>query len=148
MKPLLASTVLSGMLLVAGCVSVPAGPSVLALPGTGKTFDQFRADDAECRNYAQVQTGGTTANQSANAAALKSAAVGTAVGAVAGAAIGGHEGAGVGAGSGLLIGSMAGADAAESSARGTQRHYDNAYVQCMYAKGEKVPVSGSGHFAP
>lgn len=120
----------------------------MALPGTGKSFDQFRADDIECRNYAQVQTGGTTANQSANDAALKSAVVGTAVGAVAGAAMGGHEGAGVGAGTGLLVGSMAGAGAAESSAGGTQRQYDNAYIQCMYAKGEKVPVSGSVHFAP
>lgn len=142
MKLLIVSTALSGMLLLAGCVSVPTGPSVMALPGTGKNFDQFRADDAECRNYAQVQTGGTTANQSANDAGMRSAAVGTAVGAVAGAAIGGHEGAGVGAGTGLLVGSMAGAGAAESSARGTQQQYDNAYIQCMYAKGEKVPVPG------
>jgi DNA/RNA endonuclease G (NUC1) len=24
----------------------------------------------------------------------------------------------------------------------TQQYYDNAYIQCMYAKGHQVPVSG------
>ncbi len=142
MKPIIAATVLP-VLVLAGCASIPTGPSVMALPGTGKSFDQFRFDDVECRNYAQMQIGGTTANQSANNAAVNSAVVGTAVGALAGAAIGGQEGAGVGAGTGLLFGTMSGAGAAESSGRGTQRHYDNAYVQCMYAKGQRVPVSGS-----
>ena len=133
---------LSAALLLGACASVPTGPSVMALPGTGKNFDQFRYDDASCRDYAQVQTGGT-ANQSANDAGIKSAAIGTAVGAVAGAALGGHEGAGAGAATGLIVGSMAGAGAAEQSAYGTQRQYDNAYIQCMYAKGEKVPVPAS-----
>ena len=27
------------------CVSIPSGPSIMALPGSGKTFDQFRNDD-------------------------------------------------------------------------------------------------------
>lgn len=143
MKSIFIAAALSGLLLLAGCASVPDGPSVMSLPGTGKSFDQFRFDDAECRNYAQAQIGGATANQSADNAAVKSAVVGTAIGAAAGAAMGGHEGAGVGAGAGLLMGSMAGAGAAEGSAYGTQRRYDNAYIQCMYAKGEKVPVSGA-----
>jgi hypothetical protein len=130
-------------MLISGCVSAPIGPSVMALPGTGKNFDQFRMDDAECRQYALRQVGGATADQAATDAGIRSAAVGTVVGAVAGAAIGGHEGTGAGAGTGLLVGSMAGAGAAQSSAYGNQRHYDNAYVQCMYAKGEQVPVSGT-----
>ncbi|MDP2825144.1 MAG: glycine zipper family protein [Sulfuritalea sp.] len=129
--------------LVAGCASVPTGPSVMALPGTGKNFEQFRSDDAECRRYAQYQVGGAGADQAAVDAGLRSAAVGTVVGAVAGAAIGGRDGAGVGAGTGLLVGSMAGTGAAQSSAWATQRNYDNAYVQCMYAKGEQVPVSAA-----
>ena len=136
MKPLDASlAVASALLLLAGCASAPTGPSVMALPGTGKSFEQFRGDDAECRQYAQNQLGGNDTD-----AGVRSAAVGTAVGAVAGAAIGGREGAGVGAGTGLVVGSMAGAGTAQSSAYGTQRRYDNAYVQCMYAKGERVPV--------
>ena len=130
------------LVLLAGCVSAPTGPSVMALPGTGKNFDQFRYDDAECRQYALSQSGGATANQAAVDAGVRSAAVGTVVGAVAGAAMGGHEGAGSGAGAGLIVGSMAGTGAAQSSAYGMQRSYDNAYIQCMYAKGEQVPTSG------
>lgn len=132
---------LAAALLLAGCASTPTGPSVMALPGTGKSFDQFRADDLDCRRYALQQIGGETAEQAGTHAAVRSAAVGTAVGAVAGAAIGGRDSAGAGAATGLIVGSMAGAGAAESSARGSQRQYDNAYVQCMYAKGELVPVS-------
>lgn len=133
----------AGALLLAGCVSVPTGPSVMALPGTGKSFDQFRSDDAECRQYAQYQIGGAGADQAGVDSGVRSAAVGTVVGALAGAAIGGHQGAGVGAGTGLLFGSVAGSGAAQNSERVTQRRYDNAYIQCMYAKGEQVPTSGS-----
>lgn len=130
------------LLLLAGCASVPTGPSVMALPGSGKNFDQFRADDADCRIYARQQVGGD-ANQAGVDAGVRSAALGTVVGAVAGAAIGGRQGAGVGAGTGLVVGSVAGSGAAQSSAYGSQRVYDNTYVQCMYAKGHKVPVSGT-----
>ena len=28
------------MLLLAGCVAVPSGPSIVVLPGTNKSFDQ------------------------------------------------------------------------------------------------------------
>ncbi|WP_310451757.1 hypothetical protein [Sulfuritalea sp.] len=128
------------LLLLAGCASVPSGPSVMALPGTGKNFEQFRVDDAACRDYARYQTGGASADRAAVDAGVRRAAVGTVVGAVAGAAIGGRDAAGVGAGTGLLIGSMAGIGAAQSSAHGTQRNYDNAYIQCMYGKGQRVPV--------
>lgn len=127
------------ILLLAGCVTAPTGPSVTVLPGSGKSFQQFRTDDADCRQYARQQTGG--ADRTGADAGVRSAAVGTVIGAVAGAAIGGHEGAGVGAGAGLVVGSMAGAGAAQSSAYGTQRDYDGAFIQCMYAKGHKVPVS-------
>lgn len=128
--------------MLGGCATVPTGPSVMVLPGTAKSFEQFRGDDAECRYYALESAGGTTANQAATDSAVRSAAVGTAVGAAAGAVIGGRGGAGVGAGAGLVVGSAAGADAARHSAYGSQRRYDNAYVQCMYAKGHRVPVHG------
>ena len=141
MKILLKVSVLIGVLFSAGCATVPTGPSVMALPGSGKDFDEFRRDDAECRHYAQYQVGGTTADQAAVDAGVRSALIGTVIGAAAGAALGGHHGAGVGAGTGLLVGSMAGAGAAQRSSYGTQRQYDNAYVQCMYSKGQRVPVS-------
>lgn len=135
--------VLSAALLLAGCASVPSGPSVMALPGSGKHFDQFRGDDAICRDYARQQIGGASPNQAGVDAGLRSAAVGTAVGAVAGAAIGGRNAVGVGAGTGLVVGSLAGTGAAHGSAHGAQQNYDNAYVQCMYGNGHRVPVPAS-----
>ncbi len=128
--------------LVSACAFVPSGPNVLALPGSGKTFDQFRADDASCRQYAFQQSGGVSAGQASSASALGSAAVGTALGAAAGAAINGGSGAAVGAGAGLLAGSVVGAGAAQGSAYEIQRRYDYAYLQCMYATGNRVPVPG------
>lgn len=142
-KGFLVMAPLLGLTVVAGCASVPTEPSVMALPGTGKSYEQFRYDDADCRSYAKARTG-----DPAGETGLRSAAVGTTVGAVAGAAIGGRQGAGVGAGTGLIVGSVAGAGAANSSTYGSQRYYDNVYVQCMYAKGHKVPVSGSLMQAP
>lgn len=133
---------LLGLLLVAGCATVPTGPSVMSLPGTGKSFDQFRIDDSDCRGYAYNQVGGATADRAATQSGITSAAVGTVVGAAAGAAIGGGRGAGIGAGSGLVVGSLAGTGAAQTSAYGSQRRYDHAYIQCMYAKGHRVPVYG------
>lgn len=130
------------ILIVTGCVSLPNGPSVMVLPGTGLSFEQFRNDDAICQQFAFSQVGGTTANQAAMNSGVTSAAVGTALGAAAGAAFGGGSGAAIGAGSGLLAGSIAGTGAASSSMYADQQRYDAAYIQCMYAKGHQVPVSG------
>lgn len=129
-------------LLVGACASTPTGPSVLVLPGSGKSFEVFRADDYECRQYASFQVNGTTPAQAGADAGVKSAAVGAAVGAVAGGLLGGHNGAGTGAGVGLIAGSVAGAGAANQTQRSSQQRYDFAFQQCMYAKGHKVPVEG------
>jgi len=129
-------------LLLAACASVPEGPSVMALPGTGKGAEQFRSDDAYCRQFSLQQSGGMSAEQRAVDSGVRSAAVGTLLGAAAGAAMGGHEGAGVGAGTGLVVGGLVGTEAAGHSAYATQQRYDIAYVQCMYDKGHRVPVSG------
>jgi outer membrane lipoprotein SlyB len=139
---------LGAVFLLAACVSAPEGPSVMVLPGSGKSFDQFRADDYECRQFARAQIGGTNAQQAATESGVKSAAVGAAVGAAAGALMGGHEGAGTGAGAGLAVGALAGTGAAQGSARTLQQRYDAGYVQCMYAKGHRVPVSGQLQQAP
>jgi len=136
-KIIAAALALSGLALVSGCATVPTAPSVMALPGSGKSFDTFRFDDGDCRNYASQQVGAVS-----NDPAVRNAVIGTAIGAVAGAAIGGHQGAGVGAGTGLLFGSAVGAGSQQDANRGSQRQYDGAYVQCMYAKGHKVPVAG------
>jgi len=139
---------ISAAVLLAGCTPrIPTGPSVMVLPGTGKDFEQFQYDDSICRDWALRQVGANSAQASADAA-VGSAAVGTLVGAAAGAAIGaasGHpgEGAAVGSGIGLLGGSAVGADRAERTQYGLQRRYDVAYMQCMYAKGNQVPMRGS-----
>jgi hypothetical protein len=54
----------------------------------------------------------------------------------------GGSGAAIGAGSGLLAGSLMSTSASGSSMSEVQQRYDVAYVQCMYAKGHQVPVSG------
>jgi hypothetical protein len=129
---------------LSACATIPTGPSVMALPGEGKSFDQFRMDDAVCRQFAYEQVGGAAGQQAAQESAVKSAVVGTALGAAAGAAIGsasGNMGAGaaIGAGTGLLVGSAAGSNYASASYYEAQRRYDNAYLQCMYAKGNQIP---------
>lgn len=129
-------------LLLGACATVPTGPSMMSLPGTGRQFDAFRADDASCRQFAYEQVGGVTADKAAANAAVGSAAVGTALGAAAGALIDGASGAGVGAGVGLLFGSLAGASMAQGAGFNAQRRYDASYFQCMYAKGHKIPVWG------
>jgi hypothetical protein len=83
----------TAVLAITGCASLPTGPNVMALPGTGVSFDPFRNDDTLCEQYASTQVGGGT---------------GTASG----------------------------------SEQEMQERYDVAYVQCMYAKGHRVPISG------
>lgn len=122
---------------LAACVTVPTGPSVMVLPGDGRTFDQFRYDEADCRNWAYGQTGSTEQAQADSVA--RSAILGTLIGAAAGAAIGGNSrGAGTGAAAGLAMGTVAGTGAANASGYSMQRRYDIAYQQCMYGKGHKV----------
>jgi len=132
--------------LVAGCVHVPAGPNVMAMPGRGKSFEAFDWDDRECRAYAASRVSPDT--RQANDSAVASAAVGTVVGAATGAAIGAAAGdpatgAAVGAGVGLLGGSAIAADQSNYGSWSIQRRYDVAYTQCMYAKGNRVPVPAS-----
>jgi hypothetical protein len=76
-----ASTVLVGFLVSACAVT---GPTVMVLPGQGRTFEQFQADDTTCRQIAAGQDDKTS-----------------------------------------------------------QSRYDMTYVQCMYAKGHRVPMVGA-----
>ena len=135
-------------LLLAACSTVPTGPSVMVLPSKSKSFDQFRADDAACRNFALQVIGGQSPSQAASNSGVTSAVVGTMVGAAAGAAIGGHDAAAVGAGTGLIIGSAAGTQSAYASGYEMQHRYDISYIQCMYSLGHQVPVSGRVYRQP
>ena len=147
MRRLLMFSLLVMVSSLAACATMPSGPSVMSLPGTGKSFEHFRIDDAVCRQFAYEQVGGATGQQAAQDAAVKSAVVGTLLGAAAGAAIGsasGDMGAGaaIGAGSGLLFGSATGTSYSSVSYYESQRRYDHAYLQCMYAKGNRIPAYG------
>jgi hypothetical protein len=139
-------------LLLGACAGYPTGPTVMALPGTGMSFDQFRADDAQCQSYA-LQATGTSTQAAAEQSAANSAAAGTVLGAAAGALIGSAsgdtgEGAAIGAASGLLVGSAAGADSYATTGSRTQARYDSLYVQCMYSSGHRVPVPAGIAAAP
>ena len=142
------ATALGAALLVGACVNLPNGPSLMALPGTGKTSDQFRDDDWYCRNFANDKIGGAEPNEVSRSSTAKGAAIGTIAGAGLGAAFGGGGGAAIGAGFGLITGLAVGAGTGENQAYALQRRYDQYYVQCMYAKGHRVPVSGRLQSSP
>ncbi len=75
-------------ILLAACAPVPSQPGIAALAGSSKNAEEFRADDAACRQAAAVE------------------------------------------------------------AKATEKwRYDMTYLQCMYAKGDRIPVPG-GIFEP
>ena len=136
-------SLLMAMLAMGGCATMPAGPSVRVLPAPGMSFEQFQADDAVCRQWAAQQIG-LSPQETVNQNTATGAVVGTATGAALGALVGsasGHAGPGaaIGAGTGLLVGSSAGASSGQVYGWEAQRRYDNAYEQCMYAKGNQIP---------
>jgi len=80
--------VIAAGLLLAGCASVPKGPAILALPGSAKSTEEFRSDDAACRETAAIDAKATKKSR-----------------------------------------------------------YNTTYLQCMYARGNQIPVP-SGMFGP
>lgn len=130
-------------LVLGACATAPSGPSVVALPGSGRSFETFQGDDLVCRQWASQQAG-TTPEHAGGLTTAEHAGVGTLIGAGLGAALGaiaGNPGLGaaVGAGGGLLAGTAVGAGAGQRAATQVQSRYDAAYEQCMYAKGDQVP---------
>jgi len=128
---------------LSACAAFPTGPSVLVWPDPGKPFEVFQSDDAICRQWASQQVGAKP-GESAGKTFISAAAIGTILGVGLGAAIGaatGQFGAGlgIGAASGAIVGTTAGIGPSAGAGREVQRRYDNAYLQCMYAKGNQVP---------
>lgn len=111
----------------------------MALPGAGKSFDEFKVDDVVCRQWAAEQTGVST-NRAANDAAVSGAAAGTVLGAASG-----HPatGAAVGAGVGLLSGTAVGASNAKSTSYAVQHRYDMGYLQYVRS-GQSDPDASRG----
>ncbi len=50
-------------LAMGGCTSMPTGPSVMVLPGSHKTYEQFRGDDLNCRHLALDRVSGASPSQ-------------------------------------------------------------------------------------
>ena len=128
-------------LLLAGCAQTPLGPTVQVMPGPGKSFDSFRIDQANCKDYAaqQVQGQADNANKRAVGAAVLTTALGVGAGALLG-SVSGNAGAGaaIGGAAGVGVGAGIGAGNSQNAQYSIQQQYDNAYAQCMYAKGEQV----------
>ena len=131
--------------VLGGCATMPAGPSVMVLPEPGKSFEAFQSDDAVCRQWA-MQKIQVPPNEIVNKNLAGGAAIGTVMGAGLGAAIGAASGkpatgAAIGAASGLVTGTAVASGPAHAAGGEAQRRYDNAYQQCMYAKGNQIPGS-------
>jgi hypothetical protein len=131
---------------MAGCaVTPPSNPTIVALPAKGKSLNEFQQDDYGCRNYASQVVNPAANSQQAQSAGLAAPALGTAGGAAAGALVGagaGNAGSGaaVGAGSGLLLGSAMGATQHKRTEASLQQQYNNAYAQCITAKGNTIGI--------
>jgi len=133
-----ALSALAATSLLCSCASTPMGPTVQVMPGPTVPFQVFQQNQEECKQYAQTQVAGQA--DRANTQAVGVAALGTALGAVVGAATSWHgNAAGEGAGVGAAAGTAAGAGTSAEAQGSIQQQYDNAYVQCMYAKGNQVP---------
>ena len=130
-------------LLLSGMVVMPVAADTLVLPGPNKTFEQFQADDAVCRQWAAQRTG-QHPQEAATGRTIQGSILGTFLGAGLGAAIGAASGdpgigAAIGAGSGLLLGTVSGAEAGRQAGYEVQNQFDIAYQQCMYPKGNQIP---------
>jgi hypothetical protein len=141
----------SAIAFLAGCAATPMGPIVQAVPGPGKPFAVFQADQSSCKAFAadqvsgQVQASNQTAVGTAALTTVAGAGLGAAAGSLAGAAgTGAAIGAGLGAGGGMAIG----ASNSSNDQRGIQARYDSAYAQCMIARGEQVPGYGPAGYDP
>jgi len=106
------------VLFLSACSTMPSGPQVQAMPGTGKSLTQFNADGALCQKNAMDVIAGKTSSQSATS----------------------KEAQGTVPDSAAKTAPAAAPAASDSSKSGLQRRYDFAYFQCMYIKGHRVPV--------
>ena len=129
---------ISVAVLLSACASTPMGPTIQVMPAPGKSFSVFQRDQETCKQYAADQVAGQA--QKANEKTAGTALIGTVLGAGLGAAIGqGGTGAAIGAAGGATAGTGLGAVTSSKTQTSIQAQYNNAYAQCMYAKGNQVP---------
>ncbi|WP_158898326.1 peptidoglycan-binding protein [Burkholderia sp. L27(2015)] len=128
---------LASILLLDACATTPMGPTVQVMPGATIPFPIFQQDQDSCKQYAQSQVAGQA--DSANKTAVGTAVLGTVLGAALGGAVGQGQGAAVGSAAGAIAGTGLGTGTSQSAQLSIQDQYNNAYVQCMYSKGNQVP---------
>lgn len=147
----------SPLLALGACaVAVPTQPNVTAMPGHGKSWDQFLADNTICKAYAASQMPGAEpeaaqAHHQAAATSLAGTALGAGLGAALGAASGNVGiGAAIGAGFGLLGGAAVADSDTQTASESLQGRYDIAYAQCMVGHGETIaqPVAQPVYVEP
>jgi hypothetical protein len=144
MRPMLA---LGVTMLLCSCAGTPLGPTVQVLPGRTVPFEAFQQDQDTCEQYAAAQVAGQA--DRANATAIGAAVLGTALGAAFGAATSWHgRAAGAGAAFGAAAGTAVGAGTSSNEQMGIQMRYNNAYAQCMYAKGNLVAGMAPPQYEP
>lgn len=136
------------VLVMAGCAQVPIGPTVQVMPGSGKSYAVFQADQSSCTLAAQQRTRGhvdASNNRAAGviaASALAGAATSYAYG----------ERASVGAAEGGATGAVIAGEMGANDQYSIQRLFDMTYGQCMFARGHQVegygPVAASARVGP
>jgi uncharacterized protein YcfJ len=129
---------------LSACAPTVLAPTVAVMPGPGKPFDQFTADQQSCQGYANSQTAPLAAQ--ANNQALGGALLTTALGAGLGAAIGGGRGAAIGAASGAVLGTGMAAQSSSLAGMSLQQQFDVYYAQCMSARGNQLPGFSSAAY--
>ena len=142
------AALLVGVLALVGCATEPMGPTAYVMPAPYKPFEVFAQDQQTCEAYASSQVSGQA--NAVNNQAVAGALIGAALGAGLGAAVSNGRGraTGVGAAYGAIAGTAIGASNSYESGYGIQGRYDNAYTQCMYARGNQVPGYSAPYYAP
>lgn len=149
MKKLYAGSLIAfgSAMLLCSCASTPVGPTVQVLPGQAVPFEVFQQEQDTCKQYAASQVEGQA--DRANASAVGTALLTTALGAAFGAATSWHgHAAGAGAAVGATAGAALGAGNSSNAQMGIQVQYNNAYAQCMYAKGNQVVGMAPAQYPP
>lgn len=135
-KRVVAATILLSILTV-GCAAVDR--RVPAYPARGQSVEQYQADIAHCKSWAENNAGSTERSAVGGAAtgAVVVGGIGAAFGAVVYALMGMDpgEGAMVGAALGGLTGAVSGAAA---GGQGTSDQQNKAYSACMLTRGYTV----------
>jgi hypothetical protein len=129
---------------VVGCTAVAPGPVVLVMPAHGRSLAQFKVDDDLCRDFALDRLGGVSPEAAAVAGVASTALAAMGLFGLAGAVIDGSNGARIGAAVGAVTGAAGAGLRAYGPGSTTQARLDNAYVQCMFTRGHRVPAVASG----